>query len=224
MRSSRSGTSTRIAAFAALVTFSLVACHDDPPRIHVADVERCEQGVAQANDAKSEQAAATAFYTGCANVFAESACSKAMVTAASADAAARTMIVANGCRQVYCRALPAAVDLEMCQPDFKPTTDSVARAWPALQTAIVDYDADDLAPRVLAAMLRFFLIEVKWQKKPAAALGAPPAPGSAASPAPSATSTPAASGGPAVAASGNTPTPPASAPVRKKSQVKTESK
>jgi hypothetical protein len=153
-----------------------------PPRITLADVERCERGIdLAATQPKFEQASST-FYRECSATVAEPECREAFVEASLAKPDRQVPIVLERCSKVYCP-LFAEQKLAVCASAFEATSFAAAFGWAQLHGAILERDASGYAPRLKRAFMAKDLELVKKappSETPAApATTSPPAPGEA---------------------------------------------
>lgn len=112
-------------------------------------VERCERGIEHAVTLPSLRERRSTYYKECSVVY-EKECFKAFLSAAGADPEQQPSIVLVGCRKTYC---PWFSDrrVEACDGEFVPTREAVARAWPELNRAILELDAEPHAARLIRA-------------------------------------------------------------------------
>src|SRR5688572_26393990 len=80
----------------------LLACsREEPARISVDAVERCEQGIARAVKAPTRTRGAQTYYGACKDLHAEAGCRDAYERASKLDPTAAMVEVAEGCRKAY---------------------------------------------------------------------------------------------------------------------------
>jgi hypothetical protein len=117
----------------------------------------CERGIEHAMTLGTRREVLRAFYEECASVYIEHGCREAFLAAANAEPTQQPLIVTLGCREAYCRWLPGT-NIEACDGEFVPTAAAVERAWPPLDTAILNLDAKKHVPRLMEAMLRLHAV------------------------------------------------------------------
>jgi hypothetical protein len=142
----------RILAFASLL---MGACRRDESQVSFADVKRCERGIEGAMAQSDVTDAMRAYYRECAGVYAQPACKRAFVNAASSKVSEQMSNVVTECRAAYCPLFRTRA-LEICQSTWRLTRVNIRRSWPALHDAILTHDAGVYAPRVRQAMLVFY--------------------------------------------------------------------
>jgi len=150
----------------------------DPPRVQLADVERCERGVQAAMQQPALEEALATYYRECADVYKEPGCKAAFLAASTAPHEKQLDIIADGCRKSYC---PTFADrgLELCQGGNPSNTAALERGWGHLHEAILEHDAKALAPRVSRTMVGFYAFAQKKALDAKAAAEAPPPPSAA---------------------------------------------
>jgi hypothetical protein len=126
-----------------------------PPRrgthaVSAVAVERCERGIEHAATLPSPRGRRSAYYKECASVY-EQECFTAFTSASKAEPEQQESIVLVGCRKTYCPWFSVGA-VEACDGEFVPTREAVARAWPALNRAILDLDAKPYAERLLRTL------------------------------------------------------------------------
>lgn len=146
------------ATFLALASVAFASCHRDPsPRIKLAVIEKCEDGVRRAIKQRSAAKVQRIYHESCASVFLETACRDAFFKAGRAPLDRQDAIALDGCRKSYCPLL-APSTLEACSPDFRATPDTVQRAWQPLQMAIIRYDARGYYYRMEQTLLGLYAV------------------------------------------------------------------
>jgi hypothetical protein len=163
-----------LAGLVALIPM-LGACHRGADaRIRLSDVEGCEQGIERAGLEPNLRDAMRTYLTSCSLVYAEPACRQAVARAASADRREHPSIIVPPCRLAYCPLL-ADQHLVACQPEIGSDMAALAKTWPALNNAILAYDAKGYAPRLVLVMWRFYVTTLHWSNHEDTPLGAPSA-------------------------------------------------
>jgi hypothetical protein len=140
-------------ALLALTGSMLFACRrGPPPRITLADVERCERGIdLSATQPTFEQASAT-FYRECSSTVAEPECRQAFVEASLAKPDRQVPIVLERCSKVYCPIFSGR-NLAVCGSTFQASPLAAAFGWAELHGAILERDASGYAPRLKRAFM-----------------------------------------------------------------------
>lgn len=138
-------------------------------RIEEASISKCERGIDRATKAPTAEEAMAIYYRECAFVNSEVSCRNAWLRAADAPPDTRLPTIIDACSKAYCPLLKER-PFEACAPGFKATNAAVFRAWPALYSAMMQYDAGDQAPRLTRSML--VLYSNMQQRAGAAAPGA----------------------------------------------------
>jgi hypothetical protein len=116
---------------------------------------RCIRGIDHALTLSTRRDVLRAYHEQCASVYRESACREAFEKAATSEPARQRSIVTLGCRDAYCRWIPG-VGPEACSPDFVPTASALDRAWPELNSAMIELDAKGHAQELSAATARLY--------------------------------------------------------------------
>ena len=203
-------------AFRSVVLFSLAcfvaptACRKEEPNqvvLPAGAIGRCESGIRKAVTKTTLKEVMAIYYDECAEMYSEAGCRDAYHAAAHADPKEQVSIVMQGCRSAYCPLL-GAYSYEACNDNFQMTPESVIRAWPKLQQAILAHEAGAYSGEVSNLLMALYAHTVKISgTDPASAMAA----GSAAPPAsgaPGGSAAPPASGAPA----GSAAPPPSGAP------------
>jgi hypothetical protein len=115
--------------------------------------ERCVRGIDHALTLPTRREALRTYYEECAPVYLESACRTAFEKAAKSEPAQQLTIVTLGCREAYCRWIPG-VGPAACSPEFVPTASALDRAWPELNSTMIELDAKGHAQELWAAVER----------------------------------------------------------------------
>jgi hypothetical protein len=191
--------------------FAAPACRKDEPSqvvLPAGAIGRCESGIRKAVTKTAIKEVMSIYYDECADMYSEAGCRDAFHAAAHADSKEQVSIVTQGCRSAYCPLL-GAYSYEACNDNFQMTPESVVRAWPKLQQAILAHEAGAYAGEVSNLLMALYAHTVKISgADPAASAAtagsaAPPASGSVAPPAsgaPPGSAAPPASGAPATSA------------------------
>ena len=116
---------------------------------------RCTRGIDRALTLPTRRDVLRAYYEACASIYVESGCRGAFEKAATSEPALQLSIVTLGCRDAYCRWMPG-VGPAACSPEFVPTASALDRAWPELNSAMINLDAKAHAQELSAAMLRLY--------------------------------------------------------------------
>jgi hypothetical protein len=188
----------------ALVLFACVAaptaCRKDEPNqvvLPAGAIGRCESGIRKAVTKTALNEVMAIYYDECAEMYSEAGCRDAFHAAAHADMKEQVSIVMQGCRSAYCPLL-GAYSYEACGDNFQMTPESVVRAWPKLQQAILAHEAGAYSGEVSNLLMALYAHTVKISgtdpaasAAAAAAAAAPPGSG-----APSGSVAPPASGAP----------------------------
>jgi hypothetical protein len=181
------------------------ACRKDEPNqvvLPAGAIGRCESGIRKAVTKTTLKDVMSIYYDECAEMYTEAGCRDAFHAAAHADMKEQVSIVMQGCRSAYCPLL-GAYSYEACNDNFQMTPESVVRAWPKLQQAILAHEAGAYSGEVSNLLMALYAHTVKISgTDPAAAVAA----GGSAAPTASDSAAPTASGAPPGSA-----TPPASA-------------
>jgi hypothetical protein len=180
----------------------LACSRDEPARIGVDAVERCERGITNALKAPTRTKGAQTYYGACKDLHAEPGCRDAYERASKLDPTAAMVEVAEGCRKAYCSVLKQD-SLALCKNTQPLTYEQALKGWGQFHGAVIQHDAKPFSARIEFSLLRFYARwQQPWGDAPSAASSAPsaapPASGSAALDA----SAPAGSGVPASSASG----------------------
>ena len=202
-------------------SFGPTACRKDEPNqvvLPAGSIGRCESGIRKAVTKTELKEVMSIYYDECADMYSEAGCRDAFHAAAHADMKEQVSIVMQGCRSAYCPLL-GAYSYEACNDNFQMTPESVVRAWPKLQQAILAHEAGAYSGEVSNLLMALYAHTVKISgtdpaaSAAAAGAAAPPASGvPAGSGAPPAAGTPAGSAAPpASGAPASSAAPPASA-------------
>lgn len=116
---------------------------------------RCLGGIDRALTLPTRRDVLRAYFEECASVYFESVCREAFEKAATSEPAQQLSIVTLGCRDAYCRWIPG-VGPEACSPDFVPMASVLERAWPELNSAMINLDAKGHAQELSVAMARLY--------------------------------------------------------------------
>jgi hypothetical protein len=175
------------------------ACRKDEPNqvvLPAGAIGRCESGIRKAVTKTALKEVMAIYYDECAEMYSEAGCRDAFHAAAHADMKEQVSIVMRGCRSAYCPLL-GAYSYEACNDNFQMTPESVVRAWPKLQQAILAHEAGAYSGEVSNLLMALYAHTVKISGNDPAASAA--AAGSAAPPAsgaPAGSGAPPASGAP----------------------------
>jgi len=139
-------------------------------------------------------------------MYSEAGCRDAFHAAAHADMKEQVSIVMRGCRSAYCPLL-GAYSYEACNDNFQMTPESVVRAWPKLQQAILAHEAGAYSGEVSNLLMALYAHTVRISgtdpaASAAAASAAPPPSGAPAGSAEAPPASGAAAGSAAPPASG----------------------
>lgn len=136
------------------------------PRIRLADVERCEEGLEFAGLEPTYEQGMRTYLTACASVYVERECREALIKVGR-EGSDLASTAAEPCRRAYCPLL-AAQHLKLCDAKEPLTQADAEQGWPPLHGAIVNHDAGRWASRLSLEMFRFY---VAMQTRPHATNG-----------------------------------------------------
>jgi hypothetical protein len=187
----------------ALLLFACVvaptACRKDEPNqvvLPAGAIGRCESGIRKAVTKTTLKEVMAIYYDECAEMYSEAGCRDAFHAAAHADMKEQVSIVMQGCRSAYCPLL-GAYSYEACNDNFQMTPESVVRAWPKLQQAILAHEAGAYSGEVSNLLMALYAHTVRISgTDPAASAAAAGSVAPPASGAPSGSVAPPASGAP----------------------------
>jgi hypothetical protein len=137
-----------------IVPLSVACKADGKQTTTVEQVVVCESGIDVALQQRTRAEARSTYYRACSHVYTQPDCQQAFVQAADLEPSEQLPLIAEACRQVYCPAL-ADRGLVLCMGGWLRDGRELRRQWQELNQAIIEYDAEELAPRVAAAMSDF---------------------------------------------------------------------